>query len=126
MVDIPDLLGCRVWAESANAVLAELSVVAEQFIISNKDRGDQMPAAIVRSLDGQGRISVAVSLTENLTRKLRRLGCAFDRQAGGSHEIWIDLSNNRRAIIPRHGSRDLATGMVRRYPKGLGHQQTGI
>lgn len=60
IVEIPDLLGCRVWAESANAALAELSVVDEQFIISYKERGDQMPAAIVRSLDGQSRISVAV------------------------------------------------------------------
>jgi len=60
MAEIPDLPGCRAWAESANAALTELSVVAEQFIISYKERGDQMPAAIVRSLDGQGRISVAV------------------------------------------------------------------
>ncbi len=60
MAEIPDLPGCRAWAEGANAALAELSVVAEQFIISYKERGDQLPAAIARSLDGQGRISVAV------------------------------------------------------------------
>ena len=60
MAEIPDLPGCRAWAESANAVLAELSVVAEQFIISYKEKGDQVPAAIARSLNGQGRISVAV------------------------------------------------------------------
>ncbi len=59
MAEIPDLPGCRAWAENANAALAELSIVAEQFIISYKDRGDPMPAAIARSLNGQGRISVA-------------------------------------------------------------------
>ena len=55
-----------------------------------------------------------------LTRKLRRLGCAFDRQAGGSHEVWINLSNNRRTSIPRHGSRDLATGMIHGIRRDLG------
>ena len=43
MAEIPDLPGCRAWAESANAALAELSVVAEQFIISDKDRAIQCP-----------------------------------------------------------------------------------
>ena len=60
MAAIPDLPGCRAWAENANAALAELSIVAEQFMISYKDRGDPMPAAIAWSLNGQGKISVAV------------------------------------------------------------------
>ena len=47
-----------------------------------------------------------------LTRKLRRLGCALDRQAGGSHEIWINPANNKETTIPRHGNRDLAVGTV--------------
>ena len=38
---------------------------------------------------------------KELTRKLRRLGCAFDRQAGGSHEIWINMDNNRDLGIGR-------------------------
>ena len=46
MAEIPDLPGCRAWGESANSALAELSVVAEQFILSYKDRGDAMPAGI--------------------------------------------------------------------------------
>ena len=50
MAEIPDLPGCRAWGESANAALAELSIVAEQFIISHKGRGDPMPEAIARSL----------------------------------------------------------------------------
>ena len=44
------------------------------------------------------------------TRKLRRLGCAFDRQAGGSHEIWINMDNNR----------DLATGTIHGIRRDLG------
>ncbi len=47
-----------------------------------------------------------------LARKLRRLGCAFHREAGGSHEIWINPANNRETTIPRHGNRDLAIGTL--------------
>ena len=39
MAEIPDLPGCRAWGESANSALAELSVVAERFILSYKDKG---------------------------------------------------------------------------------------
>ena len=55
-----------------------------------------------------------------LTRKLRRLGCSFDRQAGGSHEIWINLGNNRETTIPKHGNRDLATGTIHGIRRDLG------
>ena len=55
-----------------------------------------------------------------LIRKLKRLGCTFDRQAGGSHEIWINLGNNRETTIPRHGNRDLATGTIHGIRRDLG------
>ena len=42
-----------------------------------------------------------------LTRKLRRLGCEFDRRAKGDHEIWINVSTHARTTIPNWGSRDL-------------------
>ncbi len=60
MAEIPALPGCRAWAETANAVLAELSTVAEQFILSYQDRGKSLPAGITPSRSGEGRISVAV------------------------------------------------------------------
>ena len=60
MAEAPDLPGCRAWAETAKKALSELSTVAEQFILSYKDRGKPLPAGIARSLTGQGRISVAV------------------------------------------------------------------
>ncbi len=55
-----------------------------------------------------------------LIKKLKRLGCAFDWQAGGSHEIWINLGNDRETTIPRHGNRDLATGTVHGIRRDLG------
>ncbi len=36
------------------------------------------------------------------TRKLRRLGFAFDRQARGSHEIWWNPATRYRTTIPNH------------------------
>ena len=60
MVEIPGLPGCRAWGEKANEALAELYTVAEQFILSYKDRGKTLPTEIVRSSTGEGSISVAV------------------------------------------------------------------
>ena len=60
MAEIPELPGCRAWAETAKETLAELSAVAEQFILSYKDRGKPLPETIARLQTGQGRISVAV------------------------------------------------------------------
>ena len=60
MAEIPALPGCRAWAETAKETLAELPIVAEQFILSYQDRGKPLPDEIVLSLTGQGRISVAV------------------------------------------------------------------
>ena len=55
-----------------------------------------------------------------LTRKLRRLGCVFVRQARGSHEIWANDSTGATSPIPRHGSRDLKAGTLRRIIRNLG------
>ena len=55
-----------------------------------------------------------------LTRKLRRLGCASERQAGGSHEIWGNPANNQETTIPRHANRDLATGTIHGIRRELG------
>ena len=47
-----------------------------------------------------------------LTRKLRVLGCEFDRQAKGDHEIWIRTAAGVRTAIPNWGSRDLRPGTI--------------
>jgi len=48
----------------------------------------------------------------DVIRKLRRAGFAFDRQAKGSHEIWLHPVSRRRVTIPRHGG-SLPEGTVR-------------
>ena len=55
-----------------------------------------------------------------LRRKLESLGCKFQRQADGSHEIRVNPANGRRTPIPRHGNRDLATGTLHRIRRNLG------
>ena len=60
MAEIPALPGCRAWAETANATLAELSTVAEQFILSYQERGKPLPEGIALTRTGAGSISVTV------------------------------------------------------------------
>ena len=46
-----------------------------------------------------------------VTRKLRRLGFVFDRQARGSHEIWWNPTTQNRTTIPNHQG-DLPEGTL--------------
>lgn len=55
-----------------------------------------------------------------LRRKLESLGCRFRRQAGGSHEMWVNPANNRHTSIAPHANRDLATGTLHRIRRDLG------
>ncbi|MDY6893348.1 MAG: type II toxin-antitoxin system HicA family toxin [Chloroflexota bacterium] len=55
-----------------------------------------------------------------LTRKLQKLDCEFDRQAKGSHEVWICLRTGTRTTIPNWGSKDLKPGTISGILKDLG------
>ena len=48
-----------------------------------------------------------------LIRKLRNCGCEFDRQAKGSHEIWINPINRKRTTVQDWGAKDLPEGTIR-------------
>ncbi|MCY3921653.1 MAG: type II toxin-antitoxin system HicA family toxin [Chloroflexi bacterium] len=50
---------------------------------------------------------------------MRSLGCEFDRQSRGSHEIWRNPANGTRTTIPNWGGRDLRTGTVRAIIRDL-------
>ncbi len=54
-----------------------------------------------------------------LTRKLRALGCEFDRQSRGSHEIWRNPATGRRTTIPNWGGKDLRFGTFRAILRDL-------
>ena len=55
-----------------------------------------------------------------LTRKPRRLGCVFVRQARGSHEIWANDKTGATSSILRHGNRHLKLGTLLRIIRNLG------
>ena len=54
-----------------------------------------------------------------LTRKLRRLGIEFRRQARGSHEIWWDPKNQLYTLIPNHPGRELSKGTLAKILRDL-------
>ena len=47
-----------------------------------------------------------------VTRKLRTVGFRFDRQAAGSHEIWVNPITQRYTTIPNH-SGNIPEGTLR-------------
>jgi predicted RNA binding protein YcfA (HicA-like mRNA interferase family) len=47
-----------------------------------------------------------------LVKRLKSFGFEFDRQAGGSHEIWYNPSKKRYTTVPNHPG-DLPEGTVR-------------
>ncbi len=55
-----------------------------------------------------------------LTRKLRRLGCEFLRQAPGSHEIWWNPQNRSFTTIPHHADKDIPQGTLAAILRDLG------
>ncbi len=50
-----------------------------------------------------------------VTKKLRKLGFEFYRQAKGDHEIWINTNSNLRTTIPHH--REIKEGTLRNILK---------
>ncbi|MGB1108911.1 MAG: type II toxin-antitoxin system HicA family toxin [Gammaproteobacteria bacterium] len=54
-----------------------------------------------------------------ITKRLKRLGFTFDRQAAGSHEIWFNEQTNRYTTIPNHPG-DMPEGTLRAILKQAG------
>lgn len=55
-----------------------------------------------------------------IVRKLRSLGCEFDRQGKGDHEVWINLENRRRTTVQNWGSKDIPAGTLNGILRDLG------
>lgn len=49
---------------------------------------------------------------KEITRRIKKMGFAFDRQAAGSHEIWYNELTKRYTTIPNH-SGDMPEGTLR-------------
>ncbi len=59
-------------------------------------------------------------------RELKSLGCEFDRQSRGSHEIWRNPATGGRTTIPNWGGRDLRLGAVRAIMRDLELDRTAF
>jgi predicted RNA binding protein YcfA (HicA-like mRNA interferase family) len=54
-------------------------------------------------------------------RKLRALQCVeIPRRGRGSHRLWRNPATGAGAVLPDHGTRDLATGTLRAAVRQLG------
>lgn len=51
-------------------------------------------------------------------KKLRKLGFAFRRSTGGSHEIWWNENTKRTCVVPHH--REVKVGTIRSIIKQAG------
>ena len=54
-----------------------------------------------------------------ITKRLRKHGFAFDRQAAGSHEIWHNSATEKYTTIPNHPG-DMPEGTLRAILKQAG------
>ena len=54
-----------------------------------------------------------------LTRLAKAHGCQIKRH-GAEHDIWIDPKTGGTARIPRHQSKEIATGTAHNIMKDLG------
>ena len=55
-----------------------------------------------------------------VTRKLKSLGCEYDRQGAGSHEIWKNTRTRSRTSIPYWSAKDMKPGTISRILRDLG------
>ncbi len=61
-----------------------------------------------------------------LTKKLRRLGIEFRRQATGSHEIWWDPRSKLYTLIPNHPGREIKKGTLAAILRDLGLKEKDL
>lgn len=47
------------------------------------------------------------------TKKLRKAGFSFYRQARGSHEIWFNPETKRFVTVPRHSGKTFKKGTLK-------------
>jgi predicted RNA binding protein YcfA (HicA-like mRNA interferase family) len=57
--------------------------------------------------------------TNELTKMAKKKGCYIKRH-GSEHDIWINPKTGNTASIPRHQSKEIATGTAHNIIKDLG------
>ncbi len=57
--------------------------------------------------------------TSELIKILKKAGC-YKLRSGGSHDIWISPMTNKKFQVPRHGAKEVKTGLVNGILKDAG------
>jgi predicted RNA binding protein YcfA (HicA-like mRNA interferase family) len=55
-----------------------------------------------------------------LQRRLKKAGFRLERQASGSHQIWVQDRTGKRLVIAVHTSKEIAAGLVQKILKEAG------
>ncbi len=48
---------------------------------------------------------------KDIIKRLKKAGFVFHRQAGGSHEFWINPTSKQKILVAKH-NKNMATGTV--------------
>ena len=120
LAEVPALQGCMAWGKTPAQTLHELMDMARMLIELRKENGEPLPKELISPSSDKGQPDRNRLTYGELRRKLESLGCRFQRQGRGSHEIWINPANGRRTPIPRQRNRDLATGTLYQIIRNLG------
>jgi predicted RNA binding protein YcfA (HicA-like mRNA interferase family) len=64
-------------------------------------------------------MGVSIMKTSELTRLAKKNGCYIKRH-GAEHDIWVSPITGNTARIPRHQSKEVATGTAQNIIKDLG------
>jgi len=62
--------------------------------------------------------------TSELTKSAKQHGCYIKRH-GAEHDIWFSPKTGKSESIPRHPSKEVATGTAQKIIKNLGLRQKG-
>ena len=58
--------------------------------------------------------------TSELIKKLKKGGCYFVRQGGGSHEVWYSPITGKHFIMANHGGKEVPKGTEQAILKQAG------
>ena len=108
LAEVPVLPGCRAWGATAEEALLNLEGVAADFSLHPVTT----MATSCLLLSPEPASSWSRFDLSGTGRKLRALGCEFDRQSRGPHEIWRNSATGARTTIPNWGGRDLRAGTI--------------
>ncbi len=101
LAEVPALQGCMAWGETPEETLKSLLAVAQSIIQLRKENREPLPPEITPPAQPRRQPERNRMTYREMRRKLEILGCRFQRQTDGSHEMWVNPANGRRTSHPQ-------------------------